>query len=96
MTTTNDTLPLSIDLTGVREQLRAIAYDAAADAYKDVSKQKHAFAAYLDVKGIAAFLGCSTGYIYKLEALGLPVSLIDGHRVYSKEKAIRFIDSMEV
>jgi hypothetical protein len=80
------TMPLNIDLGPVSEQLRSIAYTAAAEAFKDVSKTKHAFAAYLDVKGVAAYLGCSTAYVYTLERRGLPVTLVDTHRMYSRER----------
>lgn len=90
------TASLDVDLGPVREQLSNIAYEAAEAAFKAVSKRKHAFAAYQDVSGLAAYLGCSTSYVYLLEKKGLPVSMIDGHRMYSVTRVDAWMQAHEV
>jgi hypothetical protein len=90
------TAALNIDLAPVADQLRGIAYDAAAEAFKAVSKQKHAFAAYLDVSGVAQYLGCSTNYVYKLEAKGMQVTLIDTHRMYNRARIDTWMQQHEI
>lgn len=79
-----NTMSLNFDMSVIQQQMEAIALDAQIKAAKAVNQRKHIFAAYLNRKNAAEYLGISTTQVSKYEAQGMPVILIDGTKVYSR------------
>jgi hypothetical protein len=74
-------------------ELHVVASEAFTNAAQNVATLS--VAAYLNRQNMAVWLGCSPAYLDSLVRQGLPVTEVNGHRMYYKQAAVQWLKQFE-
>lgn len=86
-------LPDDFSLAGAKvpEDFKRELFQITRKAFEDAGA-RYTVAEFCDRRRMAQFLGCSENYVDILTRKGMPVIVVDGHRMWCKADACNWLD----